>query len=123
VTAVDDDVEVFKPLAFNTVAVMKLAVEPLNPSELPKVLTGLRKVPSCATCRAGRHPRTQRSCTSSLQVQKTYPLVHTKVEESGEHVLFGTGELSLDCVMRDLRVMYSEVSVVTAALEAYWARE
>ncbi len=44
-----------------------------------------------------------------LQVQKTYPLVYTKVEESGEHVLFGTGELALDCVMHDLRVMYSEV--------------
>ncbi len=45
----------------------------------------------------------------TMQVQKTYPLVHTKVEESGEHVLFGTGELALDSVMHDLRVMYSEV--------------
>lgn len=45
-----------------------------------------------------------------VQIQKTYPLVHTKVEESGEHVLFGTGELALDSVMHDLRVMFSEVT-------------
>ena len=84
------DVGIFKPLPFNTSAVMKLAVEPLNPSELPKVLSGLR------------------------QVQRTYPLVRTHVEESGEHVLFGTGELALDCAMHDLRVMYSEVEIKVA---------
>ncbi len=33
----------------------------------------------------------------------------TQVEESGEHVVFGTGELYLDCVMHDLRKMYSEI--------------
>lgn len=32
-----------------------------------------------------------------------------KVEESGEHVILGTGELFLDCVMHDLRKMYSEI--------------
>lgn len=32
-----------------------------------------------------------------------------QVEESGEHVVFGTGELFLDCVMHDLRKMYSEI--------------
>ena len=34
-----------------------------------------------------------------------------QVEESGEHVVFGTGELYLDCVMHDLRKMYSEIGV------------
>ena len=48
-------------------------------------------------------------CVSPHQIQKTYPLVHTKVEESGEHVLFGTGELALDSAMHDLRVMFAEV--------------
>ena len=57
---------------------MKIAVEPVNPSELPKMLDGLRKV------------------------NKSYPLLSTKVEESGEHVILGTGELYLDCVMHDL---------------------
>ncbi|KAH8084992.1 GTPase [Aureococcus anophagefferens] len=38
----------------------------------------------------------------------------TKVEESGEHVVLGTGELYLDCVMHDLREMYGAVEVKVA---------
>jgi len=66
---------------------MKIAVEPLNPSELPKMLDGLRKI------------------------NKTYPLATTKVEESGEHLVLGTGEVYLDCIMHDLRKMYSEIEI------------
>jgi len=47
-------------------------------------------------------------------VNKTYPLLGTKVEESGEHLVVGTGELYLDCVMHDLRFMYSEIEIKTA---------
>eukprot|EP00802_Teleaulax_amphioxeia_P003246 Tamp_03249.p1 GENE.Tamp_03249~~Tamp_03249.p1 ORF type:complete len:989 (-),score=348.22 Tamp_03249:779-3745(-) len=81
---------IFRPLQHMTKSVVKLALEPLNPSELPKMLDGLRKV------------------------NKTYPLLSTKVEESGEHLILGTGELYLDCVMHDLRLMYSEVEIKTA---------
>jgi U5 small nuclear ribonucleoprotein component len=48
------------------------------------------------------------------RVPKSYPLLRTKVEESGEHVIVGTGELYLDCVMHDLRLMYAEIEVKTA---------
>jgi hypothetical protein len=34
------------------------------------------------------------------KVNKSYPLLVTKVEESGEHTIFGTGELYLDSVMK-----------------------
>ena len=44
-----------RPLKFNTNSVIKIAVEPVNPSELPKMLDGLRKI------------------------NKSYPLVTTKV--------------------------------------------
>ncbi|XP_053210387.1 116 kDa U5 small nuclear ribonucleoprotein component-like [Panonychus citri] len=81
---------IFKPLKFNTQSVIKIAVEPVNPSELPKMLEGLRKC------------------------NKSYPLLQTKVEESGEHVILGTGELYLDCVMHDLRRMYSEIDIKVA---------
>lgn len=80
-----EDLYIFRPLQFNTQSIIKIAVEPVNPSELPKMLDGLRKV------------------------NKSYPLVSTKVEESGEHIILGTGELYLDCVMHDLRKMYSEI--------------
>ncbi len=47
--------QIFRPLKFNTQSVIKIAVEPVNPSELPKMLDGLRKV------------------------NKSYPLLVTKV--------------------------------------------
>ncbi|XP_064401615.1 116 kDa U5 small nuclear ribonucleoprotein component-like isoform X2 [Halichondria panicea] len=92
ITQINDseDAQIFRPLKFNTQSVIKIAVEPVNPSELPKMLDGLRKV------------------------NKSYPLLVTKVEESGEHVVFGTGELYLDCVMHDLRKMYSEIDIKVA---------
>jgi U5 small nuclear ribonucleoprotein component len=59
----------------------------LNPSDLPKMLEGLRKI------------------------SKTYPMAQTKVEESGEHVVLGTGELYLDSVFHDMRKLYAEVEI------------
>ena len=41
-------------------------------------------------------------------------MAKTKVEESGEHVLYGTGELYLDCAMHDLRHMFSDIEVKVA---------
>lgn len=70
-----------------TESVLKIAIEPIAPSELPKMLSGLRSI------------------------NKSYPLVSTKVEESGEHVVIGTGELYLDCVMHDLRKLFSEIEI------------
>ena len=86
----NDELYIFRPLKFNTQSVVKIAVEPVNPSELPKMLEGLRKV------------------------NKSYPLLNTRVEESGEHVVLGTGELYLDCVMHDLRKLYSEIDIKVA---------
>ena len=45
------------------------------------------------------------------KVTRTYPLVSTKVEESGEYTLNGTGELQLDCAMYDLRHVYSNIDI------------
>uniref|UniRef100_F1KTY9 116 kDa U5 small nuclear ribonucleoprotein component n=1 Tax=Ascaris suum TaxID=6253 RepID=F1KTY9_ASCSU len=86
----DEDVYIFRPLKFNTKSVVKMAVEPINPSELPKMLDGLRKV------------------------NKSYPLLTTRVEESGEHVMLGTGELYMDCVMHDMRKVFSEIDIKVA---------
>lgn len=40
----ESQAQIFRPLKFNTTSVIKIAVEPVNPSELPKMLDGLRKV-------------------------------------------------------------------------------
>ena len=45
-----DELYIFKPLKFNTQSVIKIAVEPVNPSELPKMLDGLRKVSQERIC-------------------------------------------------------------------------
>ncbi|KAJ6923752.1 hypothetical protein NC652_017159 [Populus alba x Populus x berolinensis] len=86
----EEDIYIIRPLQFNTLPVVKTATEPLNPSELPKMVEGLRKI------------------------SKSYPLAITKVEESGEHTILGTGELYLDSIMKDLRELYSEVEVKVA---------
>ncbi|KZT08599.1 Calreticulin-domain-containing protein [Laetiporus sulphureus 93-53] len=84
---VEDDLYIFRPIKHMTQSVLKIAIEPIAPSELPKMLSGLRSI------------------------NKSYPLVSTKVEESGEHVVSGTGELYLDCVMHDLRRLFSEIEI------------
>ncbi|KAF6748416.1 Calreticulin family-domain-containing protein [Ephemerocybe angulata] len=86
-TNIDEDLHIFRPIKHYTESVLKIAIEPIAPSELPKMLSGLRSI------------------------NKSYPLVSTKVEESGEHVLIGTGELYLDCVMHDLRRLFSEIEI------------
>lgn len=65
----NNQIEIMKSIRFSTTSVIKVACEPLVPSELPKMLDGIRKI------------------------NKSYPLLVTKVEESGEHILIGTGEL------------------------------
>ena len=83
----DEDAYIFKPLSHFTESVLKVAVEPINPSELPKMLDGIRKI------------------------NKSYPLATTKVEESGEHIILGTGELYMDCVLHDLRRLYADMEI------------
>lgn len=45
------------------------------------------------------------------RANKSYMLLKTKVEESGEHVLIGTGELHLDSILNDIRNLYSDIEV------------
>jgi len=86
----EEEVEIFNPLRFPTSSVIKVAIEPLQPAELPKMVDGLRKI------------------------DKAYPLVKTRVEESGEHVVSGTGEIYLDCILHDLRKLYGDLEIKVA---------
>lgn len=63
----------------NTASFFRVSIEPLVPSELPKMLQVLRLL------------------------SVLYSSLQTHVEESGEHVLRGPGELYLDSVLHDLR--------------------
>jgi len=83
----NEDPYIFRPIRHMTESVLKVAVEPINPSELPKMLEGLRKI------------------------SKSFPLCTTRVEESGEHIVLGTGELYMDCILHDLRTLYAEMDI------------
>ncbi|KAI0565490.1 Elongation factor Tu GTP-binding domain containing protein [Gracilaria domingensis] len=82
------DAFIFRPLQEHIpTAVVKVSVEPVRPSELPKMISSLRQ------------------CVNS------YPGLVTKVEETGEHTLLGSGELYMDCVLRDLREAFASIEV------------
>ncbi len=78
---------IFNPIRYISKSILKVSVEPFNPSELPKLLDGLRKI------------------------NKSYPVSETKVEESGEHIIVGSGELYMDCLLHDLRKIYAEIEI------------
>lgn len=80
ISAEDDNISsIFDPIDYLIQPVFKIVIEPIVPSELPKLLEGLR------------------------MINKIYPGVEIKVEESGEHVIFGSGELYLDSLLYELR--------------------
>ncbi|KAA6359905.1 MAG: putative U5 small nuclear ribonuclear protein, partial [Streblomastix strix] len=88
ITSVHSLPHIFTPLQFfNMTPSIKISVEPLHPRDLPKMVEGLRSL------------------------NKTYPILQTKIEESGEHVIWGTGELQLDCAMYDLREVFAKAEV------------
>ena len=61
------EVDILSPLKFWSQPTNRVAIEPLIPSELPKMTEAIRRV------------------------NKSYPMLKTKVEESGEHVLIANG--------------------------------
>ena len=80
------------PIQFNTFPVVKIAIEALNPTKLPKMVERLRKI------------------------SQSYPLAITKVGESADTILCNR-ELYLDSIMKDLRELYFEVEVKVSILD------
>lgn len=72
-------VKAFHRTSFGEHSVFKVAVEPENPSDLPRLVEGLRSMSQC------------------------YSSAIVKLEDSGEHVILAPGELYLDCFLHDLR--------------------
>jgi len=66
-------------MKFSVSPVVRVAVEPRNPADLPKLVEGLKRL------------------------SKSDPLVQISHEESGEHIVAGAGELHLEICMNDLQ--------------------
>ena len=81
------DLQIMKPISFSNFPYFKVSIEPYNPSDLPKMVEAISKI------------------------IKSYPLSRVKVETSGEHIIYGTGELYLDCILHDIRNIYSNIEI------------
>ncbi|KAF8763399.1 Elongation factor 2 like protein [Argiope bruennichi] len=65
-------------MKFSVSPVVRVAVEPQHPSDLPKLVEGLKRL------------------------AKSDPMVQCIIEESGEHIVAGAGELHLEICLKDL---------------------
>lgn len=65
-------------MKFSVSPVVRVAVECKNPADLPKLVEGLKRL------------------------AKSDPLVQCSIEESGEHIVAGAGELHLEICLKDL---------------------
>lgn len=80
----------FRPLDYINGSVFKIVIQPYHPRELPQMLDGLNKI------------------------NMLYPGVVINVEETGENVILGSGELYLDCLMYELRTNYAGIEIRTS---------
>jgi len=77
----EDGQEAFplRDMKYSVSPVVRVAVEAKNPSDLPKLVEGLKRL------------------------AKSDPLVVCSIEESGEHIVAGAGELHLEICLKDLQ--------------------
>eukprot|EP00826_Nyctotherus_ovalis_P017086 TRINITY_DN149_c0_g1_i7.p1 TRINITY_DN149_c0_g1~~TRINITY_DN149_c0_g1_i7.p1 ORF type:complete len:367 (+),score=124.97 TRINITY_DN149_c0_g1_i7:73-1173(+) len=67
--------------------VVRVAVEPKNPADLPKLVEGLKRM------------------------AKSDPLVQVTIEDSGEHIIAGCGELHVEICIHDLVEEYAKIEI------------
>merc|ERR1711917_101836 len=79
------DAHNMKVMKFSVSPVVRVAVEPKNPSELPKLVEGLKRL------------------------AKSDPMVQCIIEESGEHIIAGAGELHLEICLKDLEEDHAQI--------------
>ena len=81
-TITGEDCEVahtIKAMKFSVSPVVRVAVECKNPADLPKLVEGLKRL------------------------SKSDPMVVCTIEETGEHIVAGAGELHLEICLKDLQ--------------------
>merc|ERR1712091_245856 len=74
-----------KQMKFSVSPVVRVAVEPKNPADLPKLVEGLKRL------------------------SKSDPMVQILIEESGEHIIAGAGELHLEICLKDLEEDHAQI--------------
>jgi elongation factor 2 len=77
----------FVSMKYSVSPVVRVAVEPKNPSDLPKLVEGLKRL------------------------AKSDPLVLCTTTESGEHIVAGAGELHLEICLKDLKEDFTGIDL------------
>merc|ERR1712228_444177 len=77
-----------KQMKFSVSPVVRVAVEVKNPADLPKLVEGLKRL------------------------AKSDPMVQCMIEESGEHIIAGAGELHLEICLKDLEEDHACVPII-----------
>merc|ERR1719516_373853 len=81
------DAHNMKVMKFSVSPVVRVAVEPKNPADLPKLVEGLKRL------------------------AKSDPMVLCIIEESGEHIVAGAGELHLEICLKDLEEDHAGIPI------------
>jgi len=76
-----------KVMKFSVSPVVRVAVEPKSPADLPKLVEGLKRL------------------------AKSDPMVQCIIEESGEHIIAGAGELHLEICLKDLEEDHAGIPI------------
>jgi len=84
------DAHNMKVMKFSVSPVVRVAVEPKNPGDLPKLVEGLKRL------------------------AKSDPMVQCIIEESGEHIVAGAGELHLEICLKDLEEDHAQIPLKTS---------
>eukprot|EP00300_Choanocystis_sp_HF-7_P014094 c18563_g1_i1.p1 GENE.c18563_g1_i1~~c18563_g1_i1.p1 ORF type:complete len:528 (-),score=72.29 c18563_g1_i1:91-1674(-) len=77
-----------KVMKYSVSPVVRVAVEPKNAADLPKLVEGMKRL------------------------SKSDPLVLCYTEDSGEHIIAGAGELHLEICLKDLQEEYAQIELV-----------
>ncbi|XP_069767762.1 elongation factor-like GTPase 1 isoform X2 [Narcine bancroftii] len=81
----------FTPLNFEATPIVRIAVEPKHPSEMPQLVRGMKLL------------------------NQADPCVEVLVQETGEHVLITAGEVHLQRCLDDLRERFAKIEISSSA--------
>ena len=74
-------------MKFSVSPVVRVAVQPRNPADLPKLVKGLKRL------------------------AQSDPMVQCSTDESGEHIVAGAGELHLEICLKDLEEDHAGIPI------------
>lgn len=83
----DEGAHNLRVMKFSVSPVVNVAVSPVNPQDIPKIVEGLKRL------------------------SKTEPGILVRLTESGEHIVSGAGELQLEIALKDLEEDHAGVPI------------